>query len=571
MKKVLVIILLTSVISFAQDIKSKIDDLLNKYNEYGLFNGTALAAKDNQIVFEKGYGFANYEFDVPNKPDTKFRIGSISKQFTATIIMMLVDKGKLSLDGKITDYLKYYRKDTGDKVTIKHLLTHTSGIKSYTDIPNVWIDSLRNHYEKKYMIEHLHSGDLEFEPGSKFKYNNTGYYLLAAIAEEVTGKKFEDLINEWIIKPAKLQNTGIETSTEYAIKKMAQGYLKFGKEYLRDRYIYMPNAMGAGSMYSTVEDMFKWDQALRNNSVLKKELKEQMFTPFLANYGYGWGIYKQMNSVTGDSITIVAHSGGINGFNTIVMSDLEDNYFAAVFNNTGGAPVGEIAGKIIKILNGEEVEFPKRPIGDYLFEIIEDEGIETAVENYKELKKESPDLFDFSESQLNTLGYNLLRNNRIDEAIEIFKLNIEAYPQSANVYDSMGEAYMEKGMNDKAIEFYKKSLELNPGNKNAIEMLKKMGVEYSAKSIEVPEELLKKYSGKYELMPNFIIEIRAEKNRLFAQATNQPEFEIFPSSETKFYYKVVDAQIEFVKNDKGEIEKLILYQNGRVLPAKKID
>jgi tetratricopeptide (TPR) repeat protein len=134
----------------------------------------------------------------------------------------------------------------------------------------------------------------------------------------------------------------------------------------------------------------------------------------------------------------------------------------------------------------------------------------------------------------------------------------------------MGEAFMKKGENEKAIENYKKSLELNPGNKNAIAMLKKLGVEYKNEKVTVPKEVLKKYAGKYELMPNFVITIRVDGDKLMAKATGQPEFQIFPISETKFYYKVVDAQIEFSVNDKGETESLTLFQAGKELPAKKI-
>src|SRR4030067_3076210 len=146
-------IILVSTSIYAQSKASKIEDLLQRYYDYGLLNGSALVAENGVVIFEKGFGLANMEWNVPNTPDTKFRIGSISKQFTATIIMQLVEEGKIKLDGKITDYLPDYRKETGDKVTIHHLLNHTSGIISYTNTPNVWLDSLRNHYDKEYFVK----------------------------------------------------------------------------------------------------------------------------------------------------------------------------------------------------------------------------------------------------------------------------------------------------------------------------------------------------------------------------------------------------------------------------------
>ncbi len=569
MKKFLLIsILFISGYLLAQSKSEKIDDLLTRFHEYDLFNGSALVAENGAVIFKKGYGEAVKEWDVKNSPDTKFRIGSISKQFTATIIMQLVEQGKISLDAKITDYLDDYRKDTGDRVSIHHLLTHTSGIPSYTGIPNVWRDSLRNHYEQSYFIKKFHSGDLEFEPGEKFVYNNTGYYLLAVIAEKVTGEPFGELLRKRIFEPVGMKNTGSEDD-EKIIYKMANGYMKTGNEFVKDPYMYMPNAMGAGHMYSTVEDLYKWDQALYKDEILSAESKKKMFTPFLSNYGYGWGISKISVTLEGDSTTLISHTGGINGFNTLIGRLVDDKNLIVIFNNTGTARLQEMSMGISNILYDQEFDYPKKPIADHLLTVIEEEGIKTAVKLYQELKKEEYDSFDFAEFQLNTLGYTLLRSGKIDEAIEIFKLNIEAYPEAFNVYDSMGEAFMEKGETELAIENYKKSLEINPGNQNGISKLKELGVEWEAGDVEVNPETLNKYTGEYELFPSFTITIRVDGNRIFAQATGQPEFEIFPKSETMFYYKVVNAQIEFFEED-GEVNRLVLYQNNQEMSGARI-
>lgn len=562
------IFLAAAQLNFGQTKAEKISGLLDRYYDYGLFNGTILAAQNGEIVFENGYGFANMEFKVPNKPDTKFRIGSISKQFTAAIILQLVDEGKINLDGKITDYLKNYRKDTGDKVTIHHLLTHTSGILSYTNMPNVWTDSLRNHYDKDYFIEHFHSGDLEFEPGSEFRYNNTGYYLLAAIAEEVTGESFSDLLKKRILEPAGMMNSGSEVQ-EIVVDKLSDGYMKRGNVFWRDPYIFMPNAMGAGQMYSTVGDLFKWDRILYTDKILSAEMKNKMFTPFLSNYGYGWAVLKSVDDATGDTVVITTHSGGINGFNTLEVRDTSRKLFVAVFSNAGGAPLDAIAQNIGKILLDKDYDFPKRPISEYLYEQIADEGIDAAIELYRELKESESATFDFSEGQLNLLGYTLMREDRYEEALKIFMLNIEMFPNSGNVYDSAAEAFAKLGNNDKAIEYYKKSLDINPANENAIEKLKELGIDYEKAEVNVSPETFELYSGDYQLMENFIITIRSDGNQLFAKATSQPEFEIFPLSETKFFYKVVNAQIKFVIENKKPSE-LILFQSGREMHAKKI-
>ncbi len=566
----LFLFLLSPASNFPQDLKTELDNLLQRYNEFGYFNGIALIERNGEVILSKGYGFANYEWDVSNTPDTKFRIGSITKQFTAAMILQLSEEGKIFLDGKITDYLKDYRKDTGEKVTIRELLNHTSGIPSYTSLPNVWSDSLRNHYDENYFIKHFCSGDLEFEPGTKFSYNNTGYYLLGAIIERITGKSYGEVLKEKILTPLGMNNTGIESKEEKPVKKMASGYIKAGFELFKDPYIYMPNALGAGNMYSTVKDMVKWDKALYGNKILSEQSKKEMFTPNKFGYGFGWFVYKTVFP-DGDSFAIIWHTGGINGFNTIISRDTSSGNLVLLFNNTGTTKLVSMAQNIHMLLHGGQPVLPKKPIKDYLYEIIRDEGIDSAVSEYKQLKAQEPDVFDFSEDELNYLGYWLLKQKRIDDAIKIFKLNISSFPKSSNVYDSMGEALLAKGDTAAAIGNYKKSVELNPGNQNGVKILKKLGVNLSANKEMPTAKELQSYTGEYELMPNFNILVRAKNNRLFAKATGQPEFEIFPMSKTKFYYKVVNAQIEFKKDKSGGVTGLLLFQNGKEFNAKKIN
>ncbi|HKP36042.1 MAG TPA: serine hydrolase domain-containing protein, partial [Pyrinomonadaceae bacterium] len=179
--------------ALAQDKAAKIDQLLSLYSKYGQFNGTALVADNGNVIYKKGFGLANMEWNIPNAPDTKFRLGSITKQFTSTVILQLVEQGKIKLDGKIIDYLPDYRNDTGSKVTIHHLLSHTSGIKSYTSLPNFFKDVSRNSFTVEEFVRKYASGDLEFEPGTKYTYNNSGYFLLGAIIEKVTGKPYEQV------------------------------------------------------------------------------------------------------------------------------------------------------------------------------------------------------------------------------------------------------------------------------------------------------------------------------------------------------------------------------------------
>src|SRR6266536_2917387 len=197
----------------AQDKVTKIDQLVSLYNKYGQFNGSVLVADNGKVIYKKGFGLANMEWNIPNQTDTKFRLGSITKQFTATLILQLVEQGKIKLDGKLTDYLPEYRKDTGDKVTVRNLLSHTSGIPSYTSLPGFIQNQTRDPYTVSAFVKKYTSGDLEFEPGSKFSYDNSGYFLLGAIIERVTGKPYEEALKQRIFDPLGMKDSGYDRSS----------------------------------------------------------------------------------------------------------------------------------------------------------------------------------------------------------------------------------------------------------------------------------------------------------------------------------------------------------------------
>ncbi|MGZ8843446.1 MAG: serine hydrolase domain-containing protein, partial [Pyrinomonadaceae bacterium] len=208
---------------FAQDKAAKIDQLISLHHKYGQFNGSVMVVDNGKVIYKKAVGLANMEWNIPNAPDTKFRLGSITKQFTATLILQLVEQGKIKLDGKLIDYLPDYRKDTGAKVTVHNLLSHTSGIPSYTSLPGFFANVSRNPFTVDEFIKKYTSGDLEFEPGTKFVYDNSGYFLLGAIIEKVTGKPYEQVLKENIFDPVGMKNSGYD-QWKTIIGKRATGY-----------------------------------------------------------------------------------------------------------------------------------------------------------------------------------------------------------------------------------------------------------------------------------------------------------------------------------------------------------
>lgn len=210
--------------TFKQNSKvEKIDRLIELYAANHLFNGSVLVAENDKVIFKKGYGSANMEWKIPNAVDTKFRIGSVTKQFTATLILLLEQEGKINLQEKISKYLPWYRKDSGDKITIEHLLKHTSGIPNYTVRADVMNDIAIHDYSPKEIAEKFCSGDPEFEPGTKFKYNNSAYFLLGVIVEEITKKPYAENLKEKIFEPLKMKNSGID-SPKALLENRANGY-----------------------------------------------------------------------------------------------------------------------------------------------------------------------------------------------------------------------------------------------------------------------------------------------------------------------------------------------------------
>jgi CubicO group peptidase (beta-lactamase class C family) len=480
-KKLLLRLLLLTLLSqipsaFAADTPdnaAKIDKFMAQYADCCSFTGTVLVADHHKVIFKKGYGLANREWNIPNTPDVKFRLGSITKQFTSMLIMQQVANGSIKLDGHISDYLPYYRQETGAKVTISQLLTHTSGIPSYTDDPKFFADVSRNYYAVDDFVKKFCSGDLQFEPGTKFHYDNSGFFLLGAILERVTGKTYEALLKEKILVPLGMKDSGYDHYADI-LPKRASGYQQELASAVNAPYLDMALPYAAGSLYSTVEDLYKWDQALYTDKLVRNDLKQMLFTPNLENYGYGWDIRVIPADEPGAGQTMISHGGGINGFNTLEQRLVGDHDLIVIFNNTPGAELGEMAKGIRSILYGQEPAAPKRSLVPDLGEILVNRGAEAAVARYRELKRTNANGYNFDERALNRLGYMLLEKGRNADAIAIFKLNVEEYPRSGNVHDSLAEAYAKDGQKQQAIANYRKCLELDPKNQNAANKLKEL-------------------------------------------------------------------------------------------------
>jgi CubicO group peptidase (beta-lactamase class C family) len=347
----LFVLIQTGSVAFSQTREEKIDALLQSYTERNKFSGNVLVAKGGEVFFENSYGLANRTFGIPNFGNTKFRIASLTKQFTAVLIMQLVEAGKLDLHTPITTYLPYYREDTGNIITIHHLLTHTSGLPNYTQRDDFFPKISRLSYTHQEFVEKFCSDSLLFEPGTQFKYSNTNYYILGAIIEEVTQKSFAEVLQKRILDVVGMKNTGVEKSSSI-IKNKANGYNFNLGTYLNADYIdILSAAFSAGAMYSTTGDLLLWNRALLfTDTLLTQESREIMFSPFLENYGYGVGITTFFHQELDKDMHFIFHQGAINGFRSIMTYIVGDDILIILLNNNFDTDLNPINNAIFSII-----------------------------------------------------------------------------------------------------------------------------------------------------------------------------------------------------------------------------
>lgn len=331
-------------------IDSRIDRIMQTHYAAGDFSGTVLVARSGAVLYQHAFGPANREWDVPNDLETRFEIGSMTKQFTALLVLQLVNEGKLRLDGHISDYLPYYRKDIGSGITLSELLSHTSGVPNFIGLPGFLEGpASRTHYSAKDFVEKYCSGDLEFEPGTKFHYSNSGYFILGAILETVSGKSYEELLRERIFEALGMKNSGYAHS-ETIIPHRASGYERSPAGFHNARYYDMSIPFAAGALYSTVGDLFLWDQALYGEQLLPARFRDLLFKPNLQNYGYGWGILVPEASSPYAGEPIPMHGGAIFGFQSVIQRIVTHKETIILLDNSDSPKLLDIALEIRQVL-----------------------------------------------------------------------------------------------------------------------------------------------------------------------------------------------------------------------------
>ena len=347
--------LLLSSTASAQTIDPRFDEYMNATVKLGRFNGYVLVARDGKTIFGKGYGMANFEEDVPVTPQTKFRLASITKGFTAMALMLLQEKGKLNLQDSVCKFLGDCP-DVWKPVTVRHLLNHTSGIPDYAAAPDFMrMISLRLTNDE--LIARFKDKPLQFAPGENFAYSNSNYILLGQIIEKVSGQPYAVFLRENIFAPLNMRNSGYDDNSAL-LKHRANGYINQPGGIINAPFMDMSNAYAAGGLYSTAEDLLLWNQALDAGRLVSKKSLEEIFTPGKGGVGYGWFINR-------DSNRLVIFQGGLNsGFAASVFRYPEERACVILLNNfENAAPfLPRIGRDLTAILFNEKYELPGESI-----------------------------------------------------------------------------------------------------------------------------------------------------------------------------------------------------------------
>lgn len=527
------------------EIARDVDAILSAKFTPGQPGVAAIVVKNGKVVYRKAYGLANLELQTPMRPEMVFEIGSVTKQFTSAAIMLLVEQGKIGLGDDIRKYLPEFP-DKGSTITVENLLTHTSGLKDYTEDQG-WAKLMRQDLTATEIIAITKDQPLNFPPGTKWLYCNTGYVILGAIIEKVTGASYGDFVQKNIFEPLGMKNTRYATNFGLVANR-AYGYSKDGDAIVNAQFLSMSQPHAAGALESTVDDLAIWDAAVASGKLLSKASWDRIFTSYKlpngddTHYGYGWLIGQF------EGHRVIRHNGGIFGYVSEVFRLPDDHVYVAMLTNTdaSGIDTGYVVTKIAAAAAGLPYREPTAVTVD-----------PKVLDQYAGVYK-----IDETNERVVRRDGDHLTTQRTGGELKA------AYPSGKDTFfykESFTRASFTRDASGKVVAMVMDDSGLK---QTAARTNKPLPADRAA--VIVDPQVLKTYVGVYELAPGFSLTVTSDGPRLFAQATGQPQFELFASAETEFFLKVVDAQITFVKGPDGTLDHLVLHQAGRDMPAKKV-
>ncbi len=525
--------------ALAQPNEAVIDKLISDVYKPGEPGAALLIAEKGKVVYRKAFGMADLELNVPMKPEMVFEIGSMTKQMTAVAVLMLMEEGKLSLQDEITKYIPDYPVQ-GHKITIHHLLTHTSGIKSYTSMQE-WQPLWRNDMTPEEMIDLFKNQPMDFAPGEHYLYNNSAYFMLGYVIEKASGMSYGKFLKERIFKPLKMNNS-YYGSHEQIIQGRASGYQK-KEDFVNAEYLSLTQPYAAGSVMSNVDDLLTWQMAVRDNKLVKKETMQLAFTDYRLNdgkpihYGYGWGL----NDINGSPT--IEHSGGIFGYTTNGIWLPEEDVYVVMLTNRDDIGPGDISTRVAAIAIG-------KPYPSAGSSVSLSQDVLRSLEGVFEFEDGSVRKFFVEDGQLMSQKQGSAKFRLIPLSENLF-----SYENSFSTVEFSTMAGKRKAVFKNRIDAFTGELSDKKIAENA--------------EISLSPEQMKAFVGVYEVQPGFSLTFTLEDGHLMTQATGQEKFEVFPSSENTFFLKVVDARIEFQRNAEGVVDALMLYQGGAEIRAVK--
>ncbi|MBL7888292.1 MAG: serine hydrolase [Bacteroidia bacterium] len=519
-----------------------VDKILSEQFKTDEPGATVLVSRSGQVIYKKAFGMANLESNTPMQVDNVFWIASIGKEFTAVVILQLVEQGKLNLQDEITKYIPDYPTQ-GYKITIEHLLTHTSGIHNFSGMEDP---------EKKLafdctpteVIDFFKNMPMRFPPGTKWEYSNSGYFLLGYIIEKISGKTYEEYLEENIFKPAGMTNS-LFASNKKIVKNRVGSYSFGNNGFENSRFLNMTHVYSAGAIQSTVGDFFKWHQAVHSYKLLKKETLDKAFTRYKltdgteVDYGYGRRLGYVYDSPS------IWHGGSIEGFGTTEIYLPKEDVFVVVFSNCDCNYPKDIATRLAALTSGRPYEYKEISVENTTLK-----GYTGVYENQKGLQRIITLLDNKLFSQLGRGPKSLLKAYQKD------KFFFDTDPMQTIAFSKNKNGKVEKLIAEKLTgnEVWNKTNKAIP----------------DTNGIKVDKKILITYVGEYEIPSVMAFSIIMEQDNLFLQTSEQDKLQMFADSETKFFLKVNDAQFEIVKDEFGKVTKVILKQGGKEAEAKKI-
>jgi CubicO group peptidase (beta-lactamase class C family) len=448
------------------DLATRVDAYMRAAVANDQFTGSVLVARDGAPLIKAAYGMASYELGVPNTPSTVFHIASLTKQFTAMAIMQLRDRGKLKVDDPICTYLANCP-PAWKAITIRHLLTHTSGIKNVSSLPD-WDDSLSlKHYSRAGFVDLFRGLPLGFVPGEKYEYSNSGYFLLGLIVERTSGSSFGEYLKANIFTPLGMNHSSYDDNRSI-VPGAASGYYSRGSTFITATYVDPSTRLGDTGIVSTTGDLLRWDQAFYTERLVSHATLAEILTPYRNGYGYGWEIGTRFGRKT------VGHSGSDGGFSSYILRFPDDRVTIIILGNGDRMSAARAAIDLSAIVFGAPYKMPAPQLQDQLWNAIERGGVAAAISGFDLARRETPPRADANGDTLLELGYDLIDARKLAEADAIFRFGLQRFPDLTYAWDGLADSAAARDDRGAAIDYFERSLKLDPSNDYALRGLTKL-------------------------------------------------------------------------------------------------